>query len=187
MTESQKLRDTAEQCTQLARTISDERMRSALLAIAAQTVETARAVDRQRWLQSRQQASAESTASPEPTASPESTASAASGSDQPETSATAAQEANESGQSEISEAAAQEFVQPETTLAPDVEADADEQAQRPTSDLLGEEIPSEASPPTSVTSESVTSDGIGVPEPIDGSGPRLPAEGPIDEEEKAGP
>jgi hypothetical protein len=52
MAEAQKLRDTAEQCTRLAPSISDERMRSALLAVAAQSVETARAVDRQRWLQS---------------------------------------------------------------------------------------------------------------------------------------
>src|SRR5882757_9921595 len=60
MAEAQKLRDTAEQCTRLAPSISDERMRSALLAVAAQSVETARAVDRQRWLQSGRATSPES-------------------------------------------------------------------------------------------------------------------------------
>jgi hypothetical protein len=67
MADAQKLRDSAERCTRLAHSISDERIRSALIAVAAESSATARLVDRQRWMQSRQPASSEPT---QPTSNP---------------------------------------------------------------------------------------------------------------------
>jgi hypothetical protein len=59
MTEPKELRESAEQCARLAQSTSDERIKSALLAMATATTETARFVERQRWIQTRQSEASE--------------------------------------------------------------------------------------------------------------------------------
>jgi hypothetical protein len=63
MAEPKELRESADQCARLAQLTSDERIKSALLAMATATTETARFVERQRWIQTRQSVSSEPTQS----------------------------------------------------------------------------------------------------------------------------